>query len=391
MNPPQSMRSATTLSMADLALGAGLLVVAVLSGIFVDSARPDTVEPSTWWHWVLLTVPSLMVTIRRVIPVGAVVVATSAQALIWVSDLPEFLLAIVVVLYSASADGGKVGIRFAAAATAVLTAITVVGLTAADDVSVYQVPLVALSGTTAIALGANSARQRERAAELATEVANAKVQAEHDRRAAIADERIAIARELHDIIGHTLATIAVRAEAGSRVAASKPDEAVAAITAIASTARASLDETRQVLAGLRSAEVADLSPAPDLEAVRALVANFGASGADVTLEEDACDQAGLPAVLWGGVYRIVQESLTNAVKHGGPEAAITVRLIGSAAGLAITIENSTRTGSEASTLGDGLSGMAERAKVLGGTFDTFQDKTRYVVKAFIPYQPGSDQ
>ncbi|MGB5760369.1 MAG: histidine kinase dimerization/phosphoacceptor domain-containing protein, partial [Acidimicrobiales bacterium] len=193
----------------DLALAGSLLAVAVLSGSFIDASRPDTVEPSRWWHWSLMAIPPVLVAFRRLDPVAVVVVATAAQAAIWVSGLPEVLLSIIVILYTAVSEGGRRGFRAALAASAVLTVVTAVGVGIADDVTLYQLPLIVLTCGTAIALGANAERQGRLAAELATSIAEARINSEHERAKAVADERSHIARELHDVIGHTLSVIAV--------------------------------------------------------------------------------------------------------------------------------------------------------------------------------------
>ena len=96
-------------SAGDVALAGSLLGVAVLSGFFVDANRPDTIEPSTWWHWLLIATPPLLVAFRRLNPVAVVVIATVAQSAIWVTNLPEVLLPAVVLLYTAASDGGPAG------------------------------------------------------------------------------------------------------------------------------------------------------------------------------------------------------------------------------------------------------------------------------------------
>lgn len=208
---------------SDLALAVGLLLVAVLSGLDVDSARPDTVRPGAWWQWALLATPPLLVAVRRVEPIAATVLVTVAQSLIWVSDLPEVLLPTLVILYTVSSDRGEAGRRVAIAAGIVLTGVTAVGVRVAGDVTAEQLPLIALTCTVAIVLGWTAARQRHLAGELAAEVGASQVRAEHARDDAIAAERTHIANELHDSLGHTLAVIAVRAEAADRVADTRPD------------------------------------------------------------------------------------------------------------------------------------------------------------------------
>jgi signal transduction histidine kinase len=321
------------------------------------------------------------------------VVVTAAQAAIWVSNLPEFLLALVVVLFTAAAEGGSAGLRVAIACAVALTALTAVGLGIAQDVSVYQVPLVALTCGAAIGLGVGTARQRDVAAALAARVTAARMEGAHRQREAVAEERTAIARELHDIIGHALATIAVRAEAADRVAATKPEAATEAIASIAVAARQSLDETRRVLAGLRQADVAELEPAPDLDAIRQLIAGLQEAGATIDYREAGCDGPEPSAVVLGGTYRIVQESLSNAIKHAGPGTEVQVEITCRSDALEVQVVNSLAERDDAEFSdetapwpgdGQGLSGMAERAQVLGGRFEAGPQGDRFVVRALLP-------
>jgi signal transduction histidine kinase len=376
----------------DLALGGSLLVVAVLSGLFIDAARPDTVEPSAWWHWMLIATPPVLVALRRIDPVMVTVVATVVQAAIWISDLPEVLLSMIVILYSAASEAGGRGLRVAVGASVVLTAVTAAGVRVADDVTIYQVPLIVLTCGTAIALGAYADRQRTVTAQLATEVAEIRLRSEYERGAAIADERNHIARELHDIIGHSLSTIAVRAEAADRVAENRPGAAHDAVRAIAAAARSSLTETRRVLAGLRESGDADLAPPPDVDAIRRMVADLAAAGVDVTLTTDRCDEHPPPAVVAGGAYRIVQESLTNAVRHAGATATIVVTLACRNGELDITVvdDGPGRASDGLDVTGSGLTGMAERAAILGGTFEA-DNRTAggFEVHAVLPVDPAS--
>lgn len=384
---PDARRTDLLPSRGDVALAVGLLVVAVLSGRYLDSARPDTVAPSAWWQWLLICTPATLVAFRRLDPVAIVAIATVAQTTIWITNLPEVLLPVIVVLYTATSEAGQRGLRAAILATVVLTAITGVGVSLADDVSVYQLPLVALTCGTAIVLGVNATRQRAVAGELAAATAEVKLRAQHDRAQAVADERAHIGRELHDIIGHSLTVIAVRAESADRVAAHNPTAARNAVTDIAAAAREALTDTRRILVGLQRSSAAELSPPPDLEATLQLVRDFAATGVGIELEHVGSDQHAPTSVVAGGAHRIVQESLTNAIKHGGSDVSIGVSIRCTPDGVDIAVTNTT-TGSFAhrsAGIGSGLAGMAERAEVLGGTFTAGREgNAAFVVRAWLP-------
>ncbi|MBT8208659.1 MAG: hypothetical protein KJO18_10315 [Acidimicrobiia bacterium] len=387
MDQPVTPAAEQTPSKGDIALAGSLLGVAVLSGVFIDANRPDTVEPSMWWHWLLIATPPVLVAFRRRSPVLVAALASVAQAGIWISDLPEVLLPIIVILYAAASEAGRRGLQVAVAASVGLTIVTAVGVRIADDVTLYQLPLIALTCGTAIVLGVNAARQRQVAAQLASTVTESRMRSEHERAQAVAEERSHIARELHDVIGHTLTVIAVRAEAADRVGDRQSEAAGDAVAAIAEFARSALNETRRVLAGLQQSSAADLSPPPDIAATRRLVAEVADGGVRATLHEHGCNVNTPPAVVAGGIFRIVQESLTNAIKHGGPEVVIDVYLTCRADDLEVRIENSINDHAPVPFRdlgGMGLAGMAERASVLGGTFHVEQTDGRFVVHAKLP-------
>ncbi len=376
----------------DVILAGALLCVAVLSGWFFDAQRPDTVGPETWWQWLLLVTPALLVGLRRLNPPTVVVAATVAQAAIWISGLPDVLLALLVIYFTATSEGGKRGFDVTLVSTIALTALTAVGVRLAGDVTLYQVPLVALTCGTAMALGITTARQRRAVADLASEVTEARVRSTYERAEAISTERSHIARELHDIIGHTLSVIAVRAEAADRVGHRQPQAAGDAVVAIAAAARSALTETRQVLAGLRSDDDSNLHPPPDLASIRNLVEELSTAGVDASYAEEGCDRWPPPAVVVGGAHRIVQESLTNALRHAGPETRISVNLVCKAGALDVTISDDgpgrTQPGPTPDTSvleGSGLAGMAERAEVLGGRFEAGRSHDGgFVVNAVLP-------
>ena len=184
-------------------------------------------------------------------------------------------------------------------------------------------------------------------------------------------ERVRIARELHDVLAHSLSQINVQAGVGLHLMDKQPEKAAAALASIKETSKTALDEVRSVLGVLRAEGGADpsapLVPEPDLARVAGLVASVGSQGIDVSLDNrlDAVPQAVQLAI-----YRIVQESLTNVVRHAGaasarvvldePDGAYRVTVTDDGGGV---VAHSERSG------GRGLLGMHERAELLGGTLD----------------------
>jgi signal transduction histidine kinase len=183
---------------------------------------------------------------------------------------------------------------------------------------------------------------------------------------AVAQERLRIARELHDIVAHSMSVIAVQAGIGNHVAAQRPDEAREALRVIEATSRGSLTEMRHLLGVLRSeVDSPALAPAPGPAGIPDLVARARSAGAVVSAELD--DATGLPEGVGLSVYRIVQEALTNVVRHAGP-ATCTVAVAVSEEAVRVEVTNDGRP-AEQRPGGHGLVGMRERVAVYGGTFE----------------------
>jgi signal transduction histidine kinase len=193
------------------------------------------------------------------------------------------------------------------------------------------------------------------------------VRHQHDRaERRVADDRVRIARELHDVVTHSMSLITVQAAYGRLVAGRDPARAGEALSVIETTGRESLTELRRVLAVLRAPETAGTEPAPGLAALPRLLEQAAAAGVRVDLAVD-----GEPGPLAPGLelsaYRIVQEALTNVVKHAGTgHAGVTVEHCPGA--LVIEVTDRGR-GGPAGPDGQGLAGMRERVALYGGTLD----------------------
>ncbi|MFI0468832.1 sensor histidine kinase [Saccharopolyspora sp. 5N102] len=188
--------------------------------------------------------------------------------------------------------------------------------------------------------------------------------AEHEIRRVRAEERLRIAREMHDIVSHNLSLIAVQAGVANHIAEQRPAEAREALRSIEEASRSSLLEMRGMLGVLRSAEPLPHEPVPGLAALRELADRAIAAGVSVDLEIAGAGHP--PAGVELAVYRIVQESLTNVVKHAAP-ARCTVRVdVGADAVGVFVVDDGTRAGRPGD--GHGLVGMRERVMMYGGEF-----------------------
>lgn len=201
----------------------------------------------------------------------------------------------------------------------------------------------------------------------------ASLQARAEREAALRvdEERLRIARELHDVVAHTMATINVQAGVAAHLLADRPHEpAREALVAIRNASRQGLQELRAILNVLRQADEADpTQPTPVLAQVPTLVDGACAAGLPTTLQVDGSPRQ-LPAPVELAAYRIVQESLTNALRHAG-SATASVRLDYQAAQLEVTVRDTGmgRPAGPSDGAGQGILGMRERAATVGGTLD----------------------
>jgi len=183
-----------------------------------------------------------------------------------------------------------------------------------------------------------------------------------------ADERLAIARELHDVVAHHVTGMVVQAQAGQLVARTDPERAAATLASIERAGSEALTSMRRVVGTLRTDNAAlPIAPASTPGELDELARSSGELGLPVRLSVDATDR--IPADVAQSVHRIVRESLTNARRHATGATAVDVRVARTGSSLEVLVTDDGRTSSAPLSEGYGLVGMAERVHVLGGTFD----------------------
>ncbi|MEA3410166.1 MAG: sensor histidine kinase [Pseudomonadota bacterium] len=188
-------------------------------------------------------------------------------------------------------------------------------------------------------------------------------------RRAVAEERTRIARELHDVVAHRVSLMTVQAGAAKTVAADDPEGALQAMEAVEKEGRLALDELRHLMGVLRpEAEDNALSPQSGIADIPRLVEHLREAGLDVTLTTDNV-QTDLPAHVDLSAYRIVQEALTNVLKHAGTSARTEVRLSTEIHGVAIEVLDNGHGATILPGSGHGIAGMRERAQLLGGSLN----------------------
>jgi signal transduction histidine kinase len=212
-------------------------------------------------------------------------------------------------------------------------------------------------------------------------------QAEMAAQVALQGERARIARELHDVVAHAVSVIVVQSVAGATVLPTDPGAAIAAFDTIETTGQQALGELRRLLGVLRTVdETMLLAPQPSMAALDDLVARAEAAGLQprLRIRGEVC---ALPAGVDLSAYRIVQESLTNVLKHAGP-TRVTVDIGYEPAALRLRIRNAAGRRTHLQTCGGhGLLGMRERASLCGGVLDADHEPDGgFVVRASLPFE-----
>ena len=222
--------------------------------------------------------------------------------------------------------------------------------------------------------GWNLRLRRARWAELQARAERLEREREEQARRAVTEERLRIARELHDVIAHSMSVIAVQSAVGNHVIDTQPAEARQALAAIEATSRSALTEMRRLLGVLRQEGEprSSLTPAPGLADLTALVTQVQDAGLKVWINVEG-RRGAIPPGIDLSAYRIVQEALTNVIKHGAASAAdvtisyrpgsVTVEVTDEGAGAPPAQVAALRTGA-----GHGIIGMRERVAVFGGEF-----------------------
>ncbi|WP_370376655.1 sensor histidine kinase [Catenulispora sp. GAS73] len=260
---------------------------------------------------------------------------------------------------------GRARFPVASAASAAASALALSAANLAPDARGNGLNSVGLAVVSAWILGYALRTRRAYIAELVERAA--RLEAEEGERAAraVAEERLRIARELHDVVGHSISLITVQAEAATRSARTNPEAVTPFLATISATGREALAEMRRVLAVLRPDAEPEMSPQPGLDDLAELVARFESGGLPVRLDAPPAE---LPPGVGLAVYRIVQESLTNVLKHAGPGATAAVTVEPGRGSVRVSVLDDGRgpTG-PASGAEHGIVGMRERVAIYGGS------------------------
>jgi signal transduction histidine kinase len=322
------------------------------------------------WRLPLQLLIAASVVARRRAPVVAMALAVGAALLLRVSPGAEGYSAFLINAYSV---GRHSAARWRSLALVLL--ISAVAASAGSDVSTVLVALIAW-------LVGDLRRERALGAAAAVEAAQR----------GAAEERSRIARELHDVIAHGVAVMVVQAEAARNQLDRDPERAREAIETISAAGREAMIELRQLLEVLGHDEAAasSVAPTPSVKEIDALVERVRAAGHPVALRVDG-DPARVSPSAGLAAFRIVQEGLTNAIKHA-PGAAIEVRIVFGKEVEVEVLDSGTTPANRAprtAGAGRGLAGLSERIRLLGGRLTAGPtDFGGYALKATIPLEPA---
>jgi signal transduction histidine kinase len=347
-----------------------VLVVGLTVGGMAEVLLNEQVEgwtPGLILFALLWGLPLLARRRHPVLAPAVVFVAVGAQAAIWHHSVGYQFCTFMMVLLAAGLFGANLTTgrtRLAGAALVLATLLIVVGVDTEGSWTdaLTTAPVIGVAWL----IGHIYRNNTMRTAELRERAERLEREREANARAAVAEERTRIAREMHDVVAHSLSVMVVQAEAAEEMIGIDPERARKPLAAVQETGRGALTELRRMLGVLREIDAApDLAPQPGLAGLEDLVAHVRDAGLPVTLRVEG-DPRPLSPTGDLQAYRIVQEALTNALKHAGPaRAEVLVRY--EPADLVIEVTDDGR-GYDPNTDGGGhgLIGMRERVAVCGG-------------------------
>jgi len=327
------------------------------------------------WTYVLVAACFLPLVFRRRYPLIVLGAATAAAALYRLLPLPPTLtwLAPLIALYTVGTLYSRVQLAVAAIATAAITLVVSLPPFGTSFWISELVRVTALLATAAL-LGDATRNWRAYLVEAERRAREAEHTREEEARRRVDDERLRIARELHDITAHSLSVIAVQSGMAEHVIDNDPEQARRALGTIRQISRSALGELRSVIGVLREADEkpeAPLAPAPSLLRLDELKRPLVDAGLAVNVEL-AGEVASLPSMVDASAYRIVQEALTNAMRHAGATRVdVGIRIAGDAVHVEVT-DDGRGASEEPEALearGHGITGMRERALALGGELE----------------------
>ncbi len=325
-------------------------------------------------HYVLIALMAAPIALRRVYPVPVLATVLGAWVIDRGLDYPDtpaaFGVFIAFYTIGAELDRNRSAL-IGGISSAVILLWTTVGLLSLESVTVMALFTTAIATITPLLLGREIHSHRERMEELRRRAELAEREREERAKQAVVEERARIARELHDVVAHQMTVMTLQAEGATRIASNADPRLADALETIRVAGHEALAELRRTVGLLREDEGnAETRPLPKLADIEQLVTQMRAAGMEVDLKVSG-DRKTLSDSAELAVYRIIQESLTNVIRHGGPDASTAVHIAYAPDELEVSITDNGR-GAGTTNRGEGghgLIGMRERVAVLGGEFE----------------------
>jgi signal transduction histidine kinase len=348
----------------DIALTAAVFVAAVTEALTLNN-----LDGPRWVIVLTVAAMSLLLLWRRRHPLAVTIalVVIAVPTTLWIADATELVATFIPLLMIAYGGGRYASTRDGRIVLAVLlVGVVIVGLSS-RDATAGDAYFPAILVTLCWFAGRTVNLRMRHAAELHEAAALAAEQREHEAQQAVADERRRIAREMHDVVAHSISIMVVQAGGARRILASDPARAEHAAARIRHAGSDALAEMDILLGVLDTAP--DTKAPPTLDGLGELVERTRAAGLPVTLTVNGTRQP-LPAGAELAVYRVVQEALTNAIKHAGSSTTrVTLTWGDDALELSVADEGDGGPSPELAGAGHGLVGMRERLRVHGGELD----------------------
>lgn len=344
---------------ADALFAVGTAIVAV---VFHLTLHMDEASDPSVWGVALAIGATLPLAWRRRSPAVVLVVVTLFQMAMEVANAigPDWMGVLIAAYTLGAYRSGRLLWRLGGIAVGVVIVFVVLGVVHGDAPwqAILSAPVVFIG---AIVLGDNVRRRRERAHEL-TE------RAERERtllaQQHVLDERARIARELHDVVAHSVSLMVIQTAAARRQLATDTTKADAALELVETTGRAAMQEMRRMLGVLRDdTSLPDLAPQPDLNSLDGLMSTVADLPVRVNLQGDLDD---VPVGVGVNAYRIVQEALTNVRRHAGPVQHVEVSVVRGEAELTVQVDDDGRGAAAVQEGGFGIQGMHERVAAFQG-------------------------
>ncbi|MBV9485164.1 MAG: two-component sensor histidine kinase [Frankiaceae bacterium] len=350
------------------------LVIAVV--LDIATAIPLIPHETRWWVWALDQALVLPLAFRRRQPFAVFVLIAGVGLIQWAADVSLTAdAALLLALYTVAERETRLRTIAAAATLEVGVVLASVRFQPVDDRVVNSLVFLTAMVVAALFLATTVRARRAYLESVVDRAARLEVERDQEARLAATRERTRIAREMHDIVAHNLSVMIALADGAALTNAQDPGAAAQAMESVSATGRGALAEMRRLLGVLRDDDFrSDLSPQPGLDQLGELTERLRKVGREVVISVTGTPGSLSPSED-ASAYRIIQESLTNVVKHATGATRAEVALGWETERLTIDVVDDGRAAPATTTHGRGLDGIAERVAVFGGTVTAGQQES----------------